>query len=79
MTTSAPGVIDFQLPTSQLLHLASTVDDDQLDGPTPCEDRTIGQLLAHVAGLLGAFRAAAAKDLGPWTDANPDDGGWPQP
>jgi uncharacterized protein (TIGR03086 family) len=79
MTTSGPGQIDLQLPTAQLLHLASTVHDDQLGHPTPCEGRTIGQLLGHVGGLLGAFRAAADKDLGPWTDTNPGDGGWPQP
>ena len=79
MTTSAPGPIDFQLPTAQLLHLASTVDDAQLGDRTPCDGRSLGQLLAHVGGLLGAFRAAADKDLGPWTDTDPDDGGWPQP
>ena len=67
--TPTPAVpFDFQLPTAQLLHLASTVTDEQLDDPTPCEGRTIGQLLGHVGGLLGAFRAAADKDLGPWTE-----------
>jgi uncharacterized protein (TIGR03086 family) len=78
MTTTSPVPFDFQLPTAQLLHLASTVSDEQLVDPTPCDGRTISQLLGHVSGLLGAFRATADKDLGPWTDTNPDDGGWPQ-
>lgn len=78
MTTTPAVPFDFQLPTAQLLHLASTVTDEQLGDPTPCDGRTIGQLLGHVGGLLGAFRAAADKDLGPWTDTNPDANGWPQ-
>jgi uncharacterized protein (TIGR03086 family) len=78
MTTTPAVPFDFQLPTAQLLHLASTVTDEQLGDPTPCDGRTIGQLLGHVGGLLGSFRAAADKDLGPWTDTNPDANGWPQ-
>jgi uncharacterized protein (TIGR03086 family) len=76
MATTSPVPFDLQLPTAQLLHLASTVTDDQLDDPTPCAGRSISQLLAHVGGLLAAFRASADKELGPLTDTNPDGDGW---
>lgn len=61
-----------------LLSTVSGVEDDHLDRPTPCEDRTVGQLVQHLVGLTLAFRAAADKDFGPYTDTPPDDGGWPQ-
>jgi uncharacterized protein (TIGR03086 family) len=61
----------------QLLTVVARVHDGQLDSPTPCEGRDVGQLLQHVAGLAGAFRAAADKDFGPWTDTDPDANGWP--
>lgn len=70
--------IDLGPAARQLLDVASRVDDTQLDGPTPCEGRSVGQLLQHVVGLTAAFRAAADKELGPQTDTDPDDRGWPQ-
>jgi uncharacterized protein (TIGR03086 family) len=78
MPTTSPVPFDFQLPTAQLLHLASNVTDDQLADQTPCAGRSISQLLGHVGGLLVAFRAAAGKDFGPWTDTDPDNNGWAQ-
>jgi uncharacterized protein (TIGR03086 family) len=68
---------DFEVPVRRLLDIAASVTDDQLDDPTPCEGRTVRQLLGHAVGLTAAFRAAADKDLGKWTDANPDADGWP--
>ena len=70
-------LIDLGGAGDQLLTIASHVDPSQLDAPTPCEGRTVSQLLQHVVGLTGAFRAAADKDLGPWTDTDPDTSGWP--
>lgn len=69
--------LDLDPPVRRLLDLADHVSDDQLDDPTPCRGRTVGELLGHVVGLTAAFRAAADKDLGEWTDADPDAGGWP--
>jgi uncharacterized protein (TIGR03086 family) len=69
--------IDFGGAGDQLLRVAARVDDSQVAAATPCVGRTVGQLLQHIVGLTGAFRAAAAKDLGPWTDTNPDADGWP--
>lgn len=68
---------DLQPAADQLLRTARAVGEDQLERPTPCAGRSVGQLLQHVVGLTLAFRAAAEKDLGPWTDTNPDASGWP--
>lgn len=66
-------------PAAKLLaDLVSHVDDAQLDRPTPCEGRTVSQLLGHIGGLTQAFRASADKELGPLTDTNPDESGWPE-
>jgi uncharacterized protein (TIGR03086 family) len=70
--------IDLGPAGDQLLAVASRVTDEQLDGPTPDDGRTVGQLLQHLVGLTSAFRAAADKDLGPLTDTSPDDAGWPE-
>lgn len=66
---------DLAPAVDRLLGVAAGVSDDQLGNVTPCDGRTVSQLVSHVAGLLGAFRAAADKELGPWTDTNPDAGG----
>jgi uncharacterized protein (TIGR03086 family) len=72
-----PELIDFEAPVRRLLDTAAHVTDDQLDAPTPCEGRTVRLLLGHVVGLTRAFRASAEKDLGQWTDVDPDADGWP--
>jgi uncharacterized protein (TIGR03086 family) len=71
-------LVDLAPATERLAAVAADVTDDQLAGPTPCEGRTVGQLVQHLAGLTLAFRAAADKELGPLTDTDPDDGGWPE-
>ena len=70
-------LVDLGPAGERLSAVAANVDDDQLDSPTPCEGRTVGQLVGHLAGLTAAFRAAADKDFGPLTDTRPDDAGWP--
>jgi hypothetical protein len=62
----------------RLAGLLPAVGDDRLGGPTLNERRTVGQLLQHIVGLTAAFRAAAEKDFGPWTDTSPDANGWPE-
>ena len=59
--------LDLTHPAEQLTIMVAGVRDDQLDGPTPCEGRTVRVLLAHVAGLAQAFTDAAAKVVGPTT------------
>ncbi|NYE34966.1 uncharacterized protein (TIGR03086 family) [Nocardioides cavernae] len=70
-------LVDLAPAGEQLMEVVVDVRDDQLGDPTPCEGRTVGQLLQHLVGLTEAFRAAAEKDFGPWTDTPPDAGDWP--
>ena len=70
-------LVDLGPAGERLVAVAANVTDDQLDDPTPCEGRTVGQLVQHLVGLTLAFRAAADKDLGPLTDTSPDAAGWP--
>ena len=70
-------LVDLGPAGERLLAVAANVSDEQLDAPTPCEGRTVGQLVQHLAGLTLAFRAAADKELGPLTDTDPDEAGWP--
>jgi uncharacterized protein (TIGR03086 family) len=63
--------LDLTHPAEQISRMVAGVRDDQLDGPTPCEGRSVGTLLAHIAGLALAFTDAAAKVVGPTTTTPP--------
>jgi uncharacterized protein (TIGR03086 family) len=63
--------IDLEPAARRLGALVRAVPDDALDGPTPCPDYRLGDLLEHVGGLAFAFRAAATKDLTGVTGAGP--------
>lgn len=56
---------------AQVEAIAAEVTDEQLNGPTPCTEFTVGDLLAHVLGLSQAFRDAATKATGPAQPAPP--------
>ncbi|WP_214414948.1 TIGR03086 family metal-binding protein [Sphaerisporangium fuscum] len=47
--------------TAVLARIVQGVRDGQLDGPTPCGDMTVGELLDHIDSLSVAFAAAATK------------------
>jgi uncharacterized protein (TIGR03086 family) len=47
--------------TRRLADLVGRVPDDLLEGPTPCPDYTVGDLVEHVGGLTLAFTMAATK------------------
>jgi uncharacterized protein (TIGR03086 family) len=66
-------MIDMTTACARTADVLLAVRDDQLDGPTPCEKLTMGELIAHVGGLGMAFAAAARKDLGELTDSPPAD------
>lgn len=70
--------VDLRAAGDALVSVADGVSDDQLGDPTPCEGRTVSQLIGHLTGLVEAFRAAADKELGPLTDTSPDASGWPE-
>jgi uncharacterized protein (TIGR03086 family) len=56
---------DLAPAADRLAGLVQGVDDDQLGGPTPCPDYTLGDLLDHVGGFAMAFAAAARKETLP--------------
>ncbi|MBD0748021.1 TIGR03086 family metal-binding protein [Streptomyces sp. CBMA152] len=51
--------------------LIDGVRDDQLAAPTPCPKYSVRELVGHIAGLTGAFTAAAHKNFGPATGTDP--------
>jgi uncharacterized protein (TIGR03086 family) len=53
--------LDFGPTTSTLAAIVRGVRDDQLDGRTPCTDRSVADLLDHIGGLALAFTWAARK------------------
>ena len=54
-------MLDLVPATNTLAALVGGIHDDQLTGPTPCSDTSLGDLLDHVDGLSLAFAAAASK------------------
>ncbi|MFH9232990.1 TIGR03086 family metal-binding protein [Streptomyces globisporus] len=72
--TAAPGagLPDLEPAARRIAELLGPVDDGTLDGPTPCPDYAVRELLGHLTGLATAFRDAARKDLGPSTATSPD-------
>ncbi|MFD4238367.1 TIGR03086 family metal-binding protein [Streptomyces sp. NPDC058542] len=63
---------DLEPAARRIVTLLGPVDDSRLDGPTPCPDYAVRELLGHLAGLATAFRDAARKDLGASTAVSPD-------
>jgi uncharacterized protein (TIGR03086 family) len=53
--------IDLSPAAQRMADLIRRVSDDQLAGPTPCPDYSLGDLVDHVGGLSFAFTAAATK------------------
>ncbi|WP_405749820.1 TIGR03086 family metal-binding protein [Streptomyces sp. NBC_00012] len=70
--TETTPTIDLEPAARQIASLLDGIDEQQLDGPTPCPDYAVRELLAHLVGLSTAFRDAARKDFGPTTDTPPD-------
>ncbi|MDT0389753.1 TIGR03086 family metal-binding protein [Streptomyces dubilierae] len=71
MTDTTP-TLDLGPQTAVLARLAEGVTDERLQGPTPCPEYAVRNLLGHLAGLALAFRDAGRKDLGVTTDTSPD-------
>ena len=54
--------MDIEPATRRMAELIAAVPDELLDGPTPCPDYSLGDLVEHVGGLALAFTCAATKD-----------------
>ncbi|WP_028658687.1 TIGR03086 family metal-binding protein [Nocardioides insulae] len=65
------GIPDLGSAGATLSGVVRATPEAALDAPTPCAEWSVRDLLAHIDGLLLAFRAAADKDLGPLTDTDP--------
>jgi uncharacterized protein (TIGR03086 family) len=52
---------DFGPATRTMIRLVRGVADEQLTGPTPCEEYTVADLVDHIGGLTLAFTGAATK------------------
>ncbi|WP_114905636.1 TIGR03086 family metal-binding protein [Ornithinimicrobium murale] len=74
MSTVEPeSAVDLRPAAELMATVVRGVRDDQLDGPTPCTDYTVGDLLDHVSGLSLAFAQAARKEAsgpGPSADSS---------
>jgi uncharacterized protein (TIGR03086 family) len=62
---------DLEPATRRMAALLEGIPDERLDGPTPCPDYTLGDLVDHVGGLTLAFTAAAIKTAGAATGPGP--------
>ncbi|WP_235023914.1 TIGR03086 family metal-binding protein [Streptomyces sp. WAC05374] len=67
-------MLDLGPATRRVAKLVEGVTDDRLDGPTPCPDYAVRDMLAHLEGLAVAFRDAGRKAFGPTTDTDPGAG-----
>jgi uncharacterized protein (TIGR03086 family) len=63
--------LDLGAPADKIIRLAGAVRDEQLSDPTPCGERDVSGLLAHIVGFSTAFRDGAAKVDGPTTSTPP--------
>ena len=62
---------DLAPATTLTASVVAAVHDDALDGPTPCPEYSVRNILAHLDGLSLAFTSAAGKDFGELTDTSP--------
>jgi uncharacterized protein (TIGR03086 family) len=57
-------MIDLEPATQRMARLIESISDDQLGGPTPCADTSLGDLVDHVRTLTLVFTAVAKKEDG---------------
>lgn len=60
--------IEFGPATTTMRALVTSVTDEQLTLPTPCEKYTVGDLVEHIGGLALAFAGAARKEETPGSE-----------
>jgi uncharacterized protein (TIGR03086 family) len=75
------NMIDLGPATSRMTQLLASIDDDQLGGPTPCPNTSLGDLIDHIGSLTKGFTLVARKEAGSSTrptapDATNLEPGW---
>lgn len=63
-------MLDFAPQAKLVADLLPGAGEDQLAGPTPCEELNVQDMIDHLVGLTIAFRDAANKSAGPGPDAH---------
>ncbi|MEV6767764.1 TIGR03086 family metal-binding protein [Nocardia sp. NPDC051030] len=53
---------DLEPAAAAMEAVVAGITDDQLDAPTPNDERTVRDLIGHVIGLIEGFRRAATKE-----------------
>ncbi|MEV0699001.1 TIGR03086 family metal-binding protein [Saccharopolyspora sp. NPDC050389] len=61
-------MIDLKPACRRMTDLLAAIADDQLVGPTPCAEYTVGDLIDHVDEAAHGFAALAGNDLGERAD-----------
>ena len=56
---------DLSAAAATMAELIRNITDEQLTGPTPCPEYSLGDLVDHVGGFATAFTWAAKKDAPP--------------
>ena len=57
-------IVDLEPAAHRLAGLVAGVPDTVLEGPTPCPDYRVGDLVEHIGGLALAFTDAATRTMG---------------
>jgi uncharacterized protein (TIGR03086 family) len=71
--------VDMRPAARRVAALVTRVDDAQLDGPTPCPDYAVRDLLRHIGELAVGLQHTARKDVGEVTAAEPGSAAGQQP
>jgi uncharacterized protein (TIGR03086 family) len=71
--------LDLSPATDRIAALVATIDDEQLDDPTPLPAYRVRHLLDHIGTLAQAFVCAARKERNELTSQQPTDPSRPLP
>jgi Mycothiol maleylpyruvate isomerase N-terminal domain len=69
--TSEPADLTLLGVADQVADLLGRVDDDMLDGPTPCADWTVGGLVDHIVRAPVVFTTIMRGEEPDWSSAPP--------
>src|SRR3954470_15179405 len=71
MTSEPADLALLEVAADQVADLLGRVDDDMLDGPTPCADWTVGGLVDHIVRAPVVFTTIMRGEEPDWASAPP--------